>query len=111
MLESALGSIVYSWTEKEETVEDLVGQAVKAYIRGTYSKYKRDFVKPLGRVELGDILRTAQRILPAFLSADTTMTAIVCNPASVAKIVQDFKGLGIELKTYKALEDTFLADA
>ena len=111
LLESAVGSIVYSWTEKEETVEDLVGQAVKAYIRGTDSKYNRDFVRALGRVELADIVRTAQRILPAFLSADTTMTAIVCNPASVAKIVQDFKGLGIELKTYKALEDTFLADA
>ena len=39
------------------------------------------------------------------------MTAIVCNPASVAKIVQDFKEVGIELETYKALEDTFLADA
>ena len=110
LLESAVGSIVYSWTEKEETVEDLVGQTVKAYIRGTDSKYNRDFVRALARVELADILRTAQRILPAFLSADTTMTAIVCNPASVAKIVQDFKELGIELKTYKALEDTFLAD-
>ena len=87
-----------------------MGQAVKAYIRGTDSKYNRDFVRALGRVELADILRTAQRILPAFLSPDTTMTAIVCNPASVGKIVQDFKELGIELKTYKALEDTFLAD-
>ena len=111
LLESAVGSIVYSWTEKEETVEDLVGQAVKAYIRGTDSKYNRDFVRALGRVELADIVRTAQRILPAFLSAHTTMTAIVCNPASVAKIIQDFKELGIELKTYEALEDTFQADA
>ena len=55
-------------------------------------------------------MRTAQRVLPAFLSADTSMTAIVSNPASLGKIVQDFKELGIELKTYKALENTFLAD-
>lgn len=33
MSDSAKGSIVYSWTEKEETVEDLVGQAVKVTLQ------------------------------------------------------------------------------
>merc|ERR1712106_545656 len=39
LVDSAIGSLVYSWAEKEETVEDLVGQTVKAYMRGTDSKY------------------------------------------------------------------------
>eukprot|EP00090_Calanus_glacialis_P042967 TRINITY_DN7610_c0_g1_i2.p1 TRINITY_DN7610_c0_g1~~TRINITY_DN7610_c0_g1_i2.p1 ORF type:complete len:536 (-),score=116.90 TRINITY_DN7610_c0_g1_i2:68-1495(-) len=110
LLESAVGSIVYSWTEKEETVEDLVGQAVKAYIRGTDSKYNRDFVRALGRVELVDIKAAARRLLPEFLSEKTTQTVIVCNPASIVNIVQDFRELGIELTSYETLEDTFLVD-
>ena len=110
LAESAKGSIIYSWTEKEETVEDLVGQTVKAYMRGTDSKYNRQFVRALGRVELKEIIETAERILPAFLSSDLTQTVVVCNPASVRDIVQEFGELGIELKTFDTLEDTFLAD-
>ena len=39
--ESAKGSIIYSWTEKEETVDDLVEQTVKAYMRQTDTRYNR----------------------------------------------------------------------
>jgi len=108
--DSAKGSIIYSWAEKEETVEDLVGQTVKAYMRGTDSKYNRQFVRALGRVNLSDIQAAAKRILPEFLSEKTTQTVIVCNPASIENIIQDFKELGIELKSYENLEDTFLLD-
>ena len=41
LVSSAKGSLIYSWTEKEETVEDLVEQTVKAYMRQTDSKYNR----------------------------------------------------------------------
>ena len=41
LVESAKGSLIYSWTEKEETVEDLVDQTVKAYFRQTDSNYNR----------------------------------------------------------------------
>jgi len=108
--DSAKGSIIYSWAEKEETVEDLVGQTVKAYMRGTDSKYNRQFVRALGRVNLSDIQSAAKRILPEFLSEKSTQTVIVCNPASIENIIQDFRDLGIELKNYENLEDTFLVD-
>ena len=110
LADSARGSIIYSWTEKEETVEDLVGQTVKAYMRGTDSKYNRQFVRALGRVKLEDIRAAARTVLPPFLSGHSTQTVIVCNPASVTGIVNDFSQLGIELKTYNTLEDTFLVD-
>jgi Zn-dependent M16 (insulinase) family peptidase len=108
--DSAKGSIIYSWAEKEETVEDLVGQTVKAYMRGTDSKYNRQFVRALGRVNLSDIQAAAKRILPEFLYEKSTQTVIVCNPASIENIVEDFRELGIELKSYGSLEDTFLVD-
>ena len=41
LADSAKGSLIYSWTEKEETVEDLVDQTVKAYFRQTDSNYNR----------------------------------------------------------------------
>ena len=41
LVDSAKGSLIYSWTEKEETVEDLVDQTVKAYFRQTDSNYNR----------------------------------------------------------------------
>ena len=110
LTDSAKGSIIYSWAEKEETVEDLVGQTVKAYMRGTDSKYNRQFVRALGRVKLSDIKAAAKRILPEFLSENSTQTVIVCNPASIENIVQDFAELGIQLKSYQELEDTFLVD-
>jgi len=108
LTDSAKGSIIYSWTEKEETVEDLVGQAVKAYMRKTDSKYNRQFVRALGRVQLEDLKAAAKRLLPAFLSADTSMTVVVCNPSTVEDIVADFREFGIELTTYQELEETFL---
>ena len=41
LVASAKGSMIYAWTEKEETVEDLVGQTVKAYLRQTDTHYNR----------------------------------------------------------------------
>ena len=108
LADSAKGSIIYSWTEKEETVEDLVGQALKAYMRKTDSKYNRQFVRSLGRVQLEDLKAAAKRLLPAFLSAETSMTVVVCNPSNLEDIVADFQQFGIELNTYQELEDTFL---
>ena len=107
LTDSAKGSMIYSWAEKEETVEDLVGQTVKAYMRGTDSKYNRQFVRTLGRVQLESIKFVAQKFLPLFLSEDTSQTAIVCNPASIKEIVEDFKKFGIELTTYDTLEENF----
>merc|ERR1719350_332061 len=111
LADSAKGSIIYSWTEKEETVEDLVGQALKAYMRKTDSKYNRQFVRSLGRVQLEDLKAAAKRLLPAFLSAETSMTVVVCNPSNLEDIVADFQQFGIELNTYQELEDTFLKAA
>jgi len=108
LADSAKGSIIYSWAEKEETVEDLVSQALKAYMRSTDSKYNRHFVRALGRVTLDGVKAAAKRLLPPFLAPDSTQTVVVCNPSSVEDVVNDFKEFDIELSTYRELEDTFL---
>jgi len=110
LADSAKGSIIYSWAEKEETVEDLVGQADKAYMRETDSKYNREFVRALGRVQLDGIKEVAASLLPTFLTPDSTQTVIVCNPSSVEDVIVDFREFGIELSTYPSLEESFLND-
>lgn len=55
LLESARGSQIYSWVEREEAVADLSSISVKAYLRGTWdSLYNRRFVKRLAKVTLED---------------------------------------------------------
>merc|ERR1711879_451151 len=77
LVSSAKGSLIYSWTEKEETVEDLVEQTVKAYMRQTDSKYNRAFVRALGRV--------------------TVQAVIVCPPSSLDEVIKDFRETGLML--------------
>ena len=59
-------------------------------------------------MQLEDLKTAAKRLLPAFLSAETSMTVVVCNPSNLEDIVADFQQFGIELNTYQELEDTFL---
>ena len=125
---SAKGSLIYSWTEKEETVEDLVGQTVKAYMRQTDTKYnrcdelqisvggrrqvlflRRDFVLSLGRVTVSDVREAARALLPGFLAAASSQTVVVCPPASLDTVLQDLsEAASLELTKYTDLEHTFL---
>jgi len=108
LLASAKGSLIYSWTEKEETVEDLMGQTVKAYMRQTDTKYNRDFVRALGRVTLSDVRAAALQILPSFLSADTSQTVIVCPPTNIKDVAEEFGETGLQLTEFTNLDQTFL---
>lgn len=110
LLDSARGSMIYSWTEKEETVEHMLSQTVKAYMRGTDTKHNRGFIKELAGTSTERIKKLASRLLPAFLDSNATQTAIVCNPAAVAELVEEFKQFNIELNVIESLEDSFLAD-
>merc|ERR1711892_799888 len=108
LIDSAIGSLVYSWTEKEETVEDMVSQAVKAYMRKTDSKFNRQFVRSLGKVSLKDLQKVASSLLPDFLSPSSSSSVVVCNPSAVEQIVDDLAGLGLNFTSYSSIEDTFL---
>jgi len=108
LAESARGSVIYSYTSSEESVSGLVNQALWSYLRGTDSKFNRNFVRVLGKVKLAGMIAAAKKILPVFLSEDSTMTAVVCNPRSIDEAIKQFNDLGIELTKYESLEDFFL---
>jgi len=110
LLDSARGSVIYAWAEKEETVENLLSQAMKAYVRNTDTKYNRDFVYALGNTSTESIKNLATRILPAFLDPATTQTVIVCNPSAVEDLVEQFQDFDIPLTVIESLDQSFLVD-
>jgi len=109
LVESAKGALIYSWAEKEETVIGLVKEAARAYTRRTDSKYNRAFTRSLADVQAKDLAVAAKKLLPLFLSPSTTLTSVVCNKGSFEEVVEELSKFGYKFKTYKELEDTFLA--
>ena len=65
-------------------------------------------MRALGLVTLEDIKAAAREILPLFLSEDTTQTVLVCPPASLEEVIEDFNESGLQLTKYSRLEDTVL---
>ena len=108
LLDSAKGSQIFSKTSREKTVEDLVSQAFKSYLRGTDAIYNREVVKALAEVQLEDMKALSQGLLSTFLSPETSRIVVVCSPHTVKEIVTDFQDMGFQLKTYNHLEETFL---
>ena len=108
LLDSAKGSQIFSKTSREDTVDDLVNQAFKSYLRGTDTTYNREIVKAVAGVQLEDMIALSQRLLPSFLSPETSRIVVVCSPHTVKEIVTDFQDMGFPLRTYYHVEETFL---
>jgi len=109
LVESAKGALIYSWAEKEETVVGLVKESARAYTRQTDAKYNRYFTRSLANVEVRDLEEAASRLLPQFLSPNSTVTVVVCNKGNINEVVGQLGEMGFDFVTYDKLEDSFLA--
>ena len=106
-VDSAKGQLIYSWTAKEETIEDLALQAVLAYFKNVDTSYNRMFIESLSRVKSESLESIAKQILTQFLEADSTRTTVVCNKEKNSQVARDFAKLGYNMKLYPSYEDTF----
>ena len=61
LTDSAKGSMIYSWAEKEETVSGLVKEANKAYMRGADSQYNRLFTRSIADVTTAQVEAVGKR--------------------------------------------------
>ena len=68
----------------------------------------RDFVRALGKVSLSEIKTAARQILPLFLSDKTSQTVLICPPATLQDVTEDFNQSGLELARLSTLENTIL---
>ena len=111
LLQSAKGSQIYSWAEREETIEDLSSASVKSYLRQTDDPYyNRRFVKKLAKVSLADVQDLAQKYLPVFMDPDLTKTAVACGPSDVEGVKAMFEGFGHNLTVIQDLSNSILND-
>ena len=111
LVDSARGSQVYHWAEKEETSDDVASLSMFAYLRNMLDPlYGHRFVKRLEQVRVDDVQRAAVKYLPQFLDIRKTMTAIVCNPNEVESIKYKLSELNVYLKSVDNLDVGILVD-
>ena len=65
-------------------------------------------MRALGKVSLADIKTAARQILPLFLSDKTSQTVLICPPASLEEVTEDFNNSGLQLNKLSTLEETIL---
>ena len=110
-IESAKGSQIYDWAEREETIEDLGSSSVKASLRQTSDPfYNRRFVKRLANVTLNDVKELALKYLPLFEDPNQTLTAITCGPQDIEHVVDNFKQYDISLEVIDMDENNILTE-
>jgi len=108
LAESAKGALIYSWSSKEETITGLIKEAVRAYIRRIDSHYNRQFTRSLADVTSEDMAKSAKKILPLFLSPETTQSVVVCSKGTVNQVVEELNVWGMDFTVYDSLEDSFV---
>ena len=110
-LESAKGSQIYNWAEKEETIEDLGSSSVKATLRRVQDPYyNRRFVKKLAKVSLKDVQLLAFKYLPLFEIEALTRTAITCGSSQVDSVTESFQKYGIDLKVIDDVDNSVMTE-
>ena len=111
MLDSAKGSQIYTWAEREETIEDLGSTSVKASLRHTMDPfYNRRFVKKLAKVTVADVQRLARKYLPLFEEVELTRTAVVCGSSQVKGVAENFKQYGLNLTVIDDVDNSILTE-
>jgi hypothetical protein len=111
LLDSARGSQIYKWAEREETAEDVADLSLMSYLRQTFDPfYVRRFVQQLQQVTLEGVHRAALKYLPQFFDLRKTQTAIVCSPSEVETIKYKLSQFNLYLKNIDDLESGILSD-
>ncbi len=111
LLESAIGSQVYEWAAREETIENLSSVSVKAVLRGVRdNEYNRRFVASIAAVTMDEIKAAAVKFLPQFLDASATQSAVACGPADVESMSKVFADYGINVKVIDDIDDSVMAN-
>ena len=110
-IESAKGSQIYDWAEREETIEDLGSSSVKASLRQTFDPfYNRRFVKRLAKINVNDVKNLALKYLPLFENPELTLTAVTCGPADINSIVENFKQYDLKMHVIKDMDNSILTE-
>ncbi|KAF3427311.1 hypothetical protein E2986_02562 [Frieseomelitta varia] len=110
LFESAKSCLIFEIIEKEHTVGDLVQQSLLSYFKNVPHGYTQQMVQRVSEVTIEDMGRIASQYLKPLFDPKQCKTTIVCHSSKVPEIVDAFKTLNHDLKSYNTLEESYLND-
>lgn len=109
LMDSAKGSMVYSFANKENTISSFVRSSLLSYLRSSHDPfYHRRVIQQIMNTTTVDVERVAKTYLKDFLDPSKTKTVIVCNPNDAEKVRKGFEDFGFDLETIDDLENSIL---
>ena len=110
-LDSARGTLIYSWIATEETPANLASASVSAYLREQDDPfYARRFVKMLSEVTVDDVKKVAQKYLHTFFYPKQTYSSTVCSPKDIKLVKEMLKEYKFDLHEIEDLENSLLTE-
>jgi Zn-dependent M16 (insulinase) family peptidase len=110
-LDSARGTLIYSWIATEETPADLAGASVSSYLREQDDPfYARRFVKMLSEVTVEDVKKVAKKYLHTFFYPKQTYSSTVCGPKDIKVIKEMLNEYKFDLNEIEDLENSLLTE-
>ena len=110
-LDSARGTLIYSWVATEETPASLASSSVSTVLRQSDdSFYARRFVQRLSKVTIDQVKKAAKKYLHTFFYPGSTYSAVVCSPKEVPNVKEMLKEFKFDLVEIDDLEKSILTE-
>ena len=110
-LDSARGTLIYSWIATEETPANLASASVSSYLRGQDDPfYARRFVKMLSEVTVEDVKQVAKKYLHTFLYPKQIYSSTVCSPKDSKIVKEMLNEYKFDLTEIDDLENSILTE-
>jgi Zn-dependent M16 (insulinase) family peptidase len=110
-LDSARGTLIYSWIATEETPANLASASVSSYLRGQDDPfYARRFVKMLSDVTVDDVQKAAKKYLHGFFYPKQTYSSVVCSPKDIKIVKEMLNEYKFDLTEIDDLENSILTE-
>uniref|UniRef100_A0A1B6DB00 Peptidase M16C associated domain-containing protein n=1 Tax=Clastoptera arizonana TaxID=38151 RepID=A0A1B6DB00_9HEMI len=108
LFDSAKSSLIFEIIEREKSIGDVVAQSLLSYFKNVDHNYNRWLVELISNVTTEDLCRVGPRYVTSLFDPKNSKTTLVCHPSKVDEVVNGFKDLGLDLKPYSCIEDSFL---
>ncbi|XP_050435416.1 uncharacterized protein C05D11.1-like isoform X2 [Adelges cooleyi] len=111
LFESAKCATTFEIIDRESTVGDLISQSVLHHFRDMSQNYNQDLVKKIASVTIRELPKIGRKYVMPLFDPKVTVTAMVCQPSKIDDVAAEFKEMGIPVKVYQNLDESFLSDA
>ena len=105
--EDVKGKKILEAAEAETNSDQLSKESAQNYLFGMETSSIKRTIENYAKIQLRDLKKIAHKYLTLFSLAEKSQTTIICEPEKVSQLVNEFKQLGIVLKTYDEIGQIF----